>query len=109
MDIKTETFKTMSEDQLREVERRLLALRKERHSLYIKPQIDQHVKPIQKKVIGPLKAKHIKPINDTLKEVRKCLGTDTKTKQYWMVGDISLHRLGPMTKKEVTKLLKGKL
>ena len=88
-------FKTLSVQQLKEIEQKLLNLRKERHKKFIAPQQKQHLKPLIDKFIKPLQQEHIKPINDTLKELRKSM---PKT-QYWQLqGNNEV--FGPMTKNQ---------
>ena len=86
-------FKTFAPQQLKEIETKLLNLRKERYKKFIAPQKKQHLKPLIDKFIKPLQDEHIKPVNDALKELRKY----TPKHKYWQVkGDNSVH--GPMTK-----------
>ena len=86
-------FKTLSTEQLHEIETQLLQLRKERHKKYIAPQKKQHIKPLIDKFIKPLQDEHIQPINDALTELRKYLSKH----KYWQVkGENTIH--GPMTK-----------
>lgn len=93
-------FKSLSLDQLKEIEQKLLTLRKERHKKYIAPQQKQHIKPLMDKFIKPLQHEHIKPINDTLKELRRNMPKST----YWQFqGNSEVY--GPMTKNQFVQTM----
>ena len=100
MDIDTSVFNKMSVAQLKQIEQKLIALRKERQKLFILPKTKQYIKPVKDKHIKPLHSLHIKPINKALKELRKYLPAD---KKYWIIGS---SKFGPMTKTDLIKLIK---
>lgn len=93
-------FKKMSTAQLKETQKKLLNLRKQRRKQYVKPIHNQHVKPVHDQYIKPLLNQHISPINSALREITKYLPEE---KKMWQIGD---KRYGPMTKKELLNLIK---
>lgn len=99
--IDTSVFKNLGIEKLREIEKQLIALKKDRHKKYISPQQKQHLTPLREKYIKPLYDEHIAPIKKALKELRSNLPSKSE-KKYWKINNTII---GPISKKDLIKKL----